>query len=369
MKTNRMKKLILIMSKALRPEIANHPLARYAAKSLSKYIVIGVLCLTFAASAPAKLGETVPQLIKRFGKSYTVESVQIGKNYKFRSEKVSVDVVVADNISVGETYFSDHPLTASEEPPNDIVQGVLRTNVPKAKWVEIEAAPYRADYAIRSSDNGYIALLRYRGPQPEDATWTMTVARRENMEVEPREIGRAIPAAVAALPTSAAPSKSPVGNVNESPAQAASIAPASTPAASSIATDTATAALESAPAATPPPSAISWKEVDAIYNLRSHYTDLQKDEVWKRYKGQRVKWVGKVEEIKEGWLGGLSLMVKMNRSTFTFDLMIDLKREQKTAAMSIHKSAIIEFTGTLDQWGSLLPITVEDGEILRVKQS
>jgi Superinfection immunity protein len=250
MKTNQMKKMIMIMSKALRPEIADHPLTRYATKSLSKYIVIGVLCLTFAASASAKLGETVPQLIKRFGKNYTVESVQIGKNYKFRSEKVSVDVVVADNISVGETYFSDHPLTASEEPPNDIVQGVLRTNVPKAKWVEIEAAPYRADYAIRSSDNGYIALLRYRGPQPEDATWTMTVARRENMKVEPREIGRAIPAAVAALPTSAAPSKSAVGDVNESPTQVANIAAASTLAASSNAPEPATAALESAPAAT-----------------------------------------------------------------------------------------------------------------------
>jgi hypothetical protein len=173
------------------------------------------------------------------------------------------------------------------------------------------------------------------------------------------------PAEVAVLPTSAAPSKPPVGNVNESPTQAASIAAVSTPA-SSNAAETATAALESAPGATPPPSAITWKEVDAIYNLRSHYTDLQKDEAWKRYKGQRVKWVGKVEEIKEGWLGGLTLMVKMNRSTFTFDLMIDLKREQKAAAMSIHKGDIIRFTGILDAWGSLLPISVNDGEIISV---
>ena len=51
---------------------------------------------------------------------------------------------------------------------------------------------------------------------------------------------------------SAAPSKPPVGNVNESPTQAASIAAASTPA-SSNAAETATAALDSAPAATPPP--------------------------------------------------------------------------------------------------------------------
>ena len=172
------------------------------------------------------------------------------------------------------------------------------------------------------------------------------------------------PRTVAALPTSAAASTSPVNNVNQSPTQAASIAAASTPAASSNAAATATTAFESAQAATPPPSAITWKEVNAIYNLQSNYTDLQKDEAWKRYKGQRVKWVGKVEEIKEGWLGGLSLMVMMNRSTLTFDLMIDLKDEQKAAAMSIHKGAIIEFTGTLDQWGSVLPITVQDGEII-----
>ena len=162
---------------------------------------------------------------------------------------------------------------------------------------------------------------------------------------------------------SATPSESPVGNVNESPTQAAGIAAASTPAASSNAAETATAALESTPAATPP-SAISWREVDAIYNLRSHYTDLQKDEEWKRYKGQRVKWVGRVEEIKEGWLGGLSLMVKMNNSTVTFDLMIDLKDEQKATAMRVHKGQIIRFTGTLDTWGSLLPITISDGEII-----
>jgi len=337
---------------------------------IPKYVTIALLCFGFAVSASAKLGETVPQLRMRFGTAYTVEPIQIGEKYRFRSENVSIDAVVANGVSVGETYFSDHPLDASGEPPNNIVQGVLRTNVPKIKWLEVDATQYGSDYAMRSSDNRCIALLRYSGPQPEDATWIMTIARPEILSYALPAIasGPRTPSAppVAALPTSAAPSKSPVGNIDESPTQAASIAAASTPAASSNAAETATAALESAPAATSPPSAISWREVNAIYNLSSKYTDLQKDEAWKRYKGQRVKWVGKVEEIKEGWLGGLSLMVKMNRSTWTCDLMIDLKREQKAAAMSIHKGAIIEFTGTLDQWGSLLPITVEDGEIISV---
>ena len=82
---------------------------------------VALLWMCFAASAFAKLGETVPQLVKRFGKSYTVEESQLGKTYKFRSANVSVDAVVSDGRSICETYFSDHPLTASGEPPNDIV--------------------------------------------------------------------------------------------------------------------------------------------------------------------------------------------------------------------------------------------------------
>jgi hypothetical protein len=95
--------------------------------------LIGVLFVCFSIPSQAKLGEAVPQLIKRFGKSYTIESDTIGKTYRFRSEKLSVDVLVANGLSVAETYFSDHPLTASGEPPNDIVRAVLKTNAPRAR--------------------------------------------------------------------------------------------------------------------------------------------------------------------------------------------------------------------------------------------
>jgi S1-C subfamily serine protease len=139
--------------------------------------LIGLFCLCLSIPAQAKLGETVPQLISRFGKNYTIESDAIGKTYRFRSEKVSVDALVANGLSVAETYFSDHPLTPSGEPPNDIVRAVLKTNAPQTRWVEIDAAPFRADYALRSSDHEYIAVLRYTGQQPEDTVWTMTVGR------------------------------------------------------------------------------------------------------------------------------------------------------------------------------------------------
>ena len=131
--------------------------------------------MCFAVSVSAKLGETVPKLVKRFGDSYTIESDAAGKKYKFRSEKVSVDVLVSNDVSVAETYFSDHPLTTSGEPPNDIVRAILKTNVPQTRWLEIDASPFGANYALSSSDQKHIALLRYTGPQPEGSVWTMTV--------------------------------------------------------------------------------------------------------------------------------------------------------------------------------------------------
>ncbi len=66
-------------------------------------------------------------------------------------------------------------LIASGEPPNDIVRAVLKTNVSKARWVEIEPTPVRADYALRSSDGEYTAILNYKGHQLENMIWTMTV--------------------------------------------------------------------------------------------------------------------------------------------------------------------------------------------------
>ena len=112
------------------------------------------------------------------------------------------------------------------------------------------------------------------------------------------------------------------------------------------------------------PAPINWKEVDSIYNLKSNKTDLQKEAAWARFKGQRVTWAGKVVDINEDWFGGVTLSVRMNKSTLTFDLSISLKESEKAKAMSLSKEQIVRFGGTLEEWGSLLPITLVDGEII-----
>jgi hypothetical protein len=137
--------------------------------------------------------------------------------------------------------------------------------------------------------------------------------------------------------------------------------------AGSVATTTAAAAAAATPQATATPvevSNISWREVDAIYNLRSKKTNLQKAEAWKQFKGKRVVWAGRVSAISEGWFGGVTLQVKMNRETFASDLLIRLPDSEKSKAMPLQKGDHVQFTGVLDDWGSLLPITLNDGEIM-----
>jgi general secretion pathway protein G len=142
-------------------------------------------------------------------------------------------------------------------------------------------------------------------------------------------------------------------------------AAASTASATTATSTSAPSTASATPVATPPESGISWREIDSIYNVSSKNTDLQKEQTWKRYKGKRVTWSGEVVGVSEGWLGGLSLQVKMNPKTFTFDLLIDVKKTEKAKASQLHQGDRVRFTGILSTWGSLMPISLDDGEIIQ----
>jgi TPR repeat protein len=206
------------MRRSKAAEMTNRNLANAMFKTL-----VAFLCMCFAVSASAKLGETLPQLVNRFGKSYTVEEGQLGKTYKFRSANVSVDVLVTDGRSCSETYFSDHALTASGEPPNEIVRAILKTNVPTARWLETDAAPFGSDYALRSSAGEYLAILKYTGPQPENTIWTMSVGLANWV----RSVNTATPSPDPAPRTSTA-APSPVSNGSPTANLSADLIPATT---------------------------------------------------------------------------------------------------------------------------------------------
>jgi hypothetical protein len=110
-------------------------------------------------------------------------------------------------------------------------------------------------------------------------------------------------------------------------------------------------------------SSISWAEVNQIYNLASKVTELRKEEEWKQFKGKRIQWTGTVSSISESF-GILSLQIKMNPETFTSDLLINLKENQRSKAIDYSEGDRITFSGLLEDWGTLMPITLSDGEIV-----
>jgi general secretion pathway protein G len=139
----------------------------------------------------------------------------------------------------------------------------------------------------------------------------------------------------------------------------------STASATSGTSTSAPSTASSAPVAAAQERPIPWREIDSVYNIQSKQTNLQKDEAWKRYKGKRVTWSGEVTSVSEGWFGGLTLQVKMNRNTFTSDLLIHLNATEKSKAAQLQKGDQVRFTGILKEWGSLMPITLDDGEIIQ----
>lgn len=117
------------------------------------------------------------------------------------------------------------------------------------------------------------------------------------------------------------------------------------------------------PAAAPEEvSDISWETIDAIYNLKYKDTDLRKDEAWKQFKGKRVVWAGRVREVSETF-GSLMLQVRMNPESVGSDVILTLKNSERSKATRLQKDDPVIFAGTLNSWGSIMPISLKDGEI------
>jgi RNA polymerase subunit RPABC4/transcription elongation factor Spt4 len=117
-------------------------------------------------------------------------------------------------------------------------------------------------------------------------------------------------------------------------------------------------------ASTPQPvSNISWSEIDAIYGMSSKTTELQKEAEWARFEGKRVRWSGRVTEVSDS-LGQLTLQVRMNENTLTSDVLVRLRDSARSSAMQLRQGQRVTFEGTLVSWGSILPTSLDDGEIV-----
>lgn len=130
-----------------------------------------------------------------------------------------------------------------------------------------------------------------------------------------------------------------------------------------------------------PVSDIEWSEISSIYGQNSDKTDLQKENTWKKYKGKKIQWTGKVHEIEKSF-GTLQMQVVMNRSNNTVhfgdnsfssplldvsrvEVVVFLKDSETEKASNLESSSSVTFEGILDDWD---PIIIDNGIIVKNKE-
>ena len=144
---------------------------------MKRFITIALLTLLVAATAQAKLGETLPQLVKRFGQ---YEATPITGLYIFRpwgDKKGYVVAILTDGYCVVESYVSGSPLV-NGEPPTPIVRGILNTNSPRDKWHEVKGGNYVDDlYALQNKNGSITAILDWCNAEQkaEGGIWVMDI--------------------------------------------------------------------------------------------------------------------------------------------------------------------------------------------------
>ena len=109
-------------------------------------------------------------------------------------------------------------------------------------------------------------------------------------------------------------------------------------------------------------SGITFEEVDQKFGIGSKWTDLRKEEEWKKYKGKCVEWKGELSHLEQGWFGGLSVGFKHLPFTLTFDVLVSAPRSEKDNLMKWEKGTSYTYKATLkDYAGVILPITADWG--------
>lgn len=95
------------------------------------------------------------------------------------------------------------------------------------------------------------------------------------------------------------------------------------------------------------------------FGVESKLSDLQKEELWPRYKGKNFKWQLKVTEVSSDMFGGFTVQYKCSPKSPSFVQDIQLKYEDgsKSFVMGLQKDSSYEIKGTLGSTSTLLGMT------------
>jgi len=108
---------------------------------------------------------------------------------------------------------------------------------------------------------------------------------------------------------------------------------------------------------------------DEYIQQRKKLTEVQFEEWKKSLLGKKVRWTGRIVEVRKGYVGeveagkgymGYEVMIDLSPRTLGEDVIVDFPEEEKDKVLRLKKGQQVEFLGTIEDiystWGS---ITVE----------
>jgi len=108
---------------------------------------------------------------------------------------------------------------------------------------------------------------------------------------------------------------------------------------------------------------VSYAEIRRLFSADSNLTDLQKDEQWKEYRGECVKWRGELVHLDEGLFGGLDIGFRHRRDTLLFDVLVSAPRRKKKELLEWNIGQVYEYEAELEdpRPGVLMPVSAKWG--------
>lgn len=107
---------------------------------------------------------------------------------------------------------------------------------------------------------------------------------------------------------------------------------------------------------------VSFEDFDELFGMRSKLTDYQKNELFEReYKGKYVVWTCELVEVSKA---GDEARFRCKASTWTWDLIVKFRSDQKEKLLKYQKGDVVTIEGMIWKYSELFGHRLIDGAIL-----
>ena len=111
---------------------------------------------------------------------------------------------------------------------------------------------------------------------------------------------------------------------------------------------------------------MSFEEFDKVFGMASELSDAQKESLWSRCEGKRVKWNGEVAYIGWGLVTGWMMNIKYGDTS----VEIKLNAAHKDHFSQVNFGNAVTYTGKLDSRVTrVFPYKLEDGDVLEIENT